>query len=206
MDFRYCQHCNVKSFARIDNFKRHETVCFANPNRINFFCDVCGKKFGRRDNLNVHLSKIHKHPEVEATNIKIASKLDKYLNNNISNDKLFSVKYTIKEALSAKQTMYRFRLTNLAKLLCDAGYFFNIMSDLMEYIMERNDFRNSSDLYQFAIENSSFDYPISSGMAIGKELNVNNVLDRVCNTAQSVRLTDMTNDEIIISLVQTSRT
>ena len=100
MDFRYCQHCNVKSFARIDNFKRHETVCFANPNKINFFCDVCGKQFVRKDNLNVHLSKIHKQPKVESVKIKIDSKLIKYLNNNISNDKLFSVKYTIKEALS----------------------------------------------------------------------------------------------------------
>ena len=65
MEFRYCQYCNVKSFARIDNFKRHETVCFANPNRINFFCDVCGKKFSRKDNLNTHLTKLHKQNKID---------------------------------------------------------------------------------------------------------------------------------------------
>ena len=204
MDFHYCQYCNVKSFARIDNFKRHETVCFANPNRINFCCDVCGKKFVRKDNLNVHLSKIHKQPKVESSNIKIGPILNKYLSNNIQNDKLFSVKSSSKEALSLKQSKYHFRLTNLAKSLCEAGFIFNVMSDLMEYVMEHNDFRNSSDLYQFVIENVSFDYPISSGMKIGRELDVNDVLNRVCSTAQSVRLNDITNNEIILSLVHRS--
>ena len=202
MDFRYCQHCKVKSYARIDNFKRHETVCFANPNRINFFCDVCGKKFVRKDNLNTHLSKLHQHPKVPTFNNEITSQLDKYLNNAILNDKLFSVKILNKKALSLKQTIYNVSLTNLAKSICHAGYMYNIMSDVMEYVMEHNNFRKSSNLCQLVIENVSFDYPISSGLVLGKELDVNNILNRVSNTAQSVRVNDITNNEIIFSVIQ----
>ena len=204
MEFRYCQYCKVKSFARIDNFKRHETVCFANPNRINFFCDVCGKTFTRKDNLSKHLSKMHKHPQVLPINNEIMSQVEKYLSNSFSHNELFSViKTTNRVFVSSKHTKYQFRLTKLANSLCEAGYMFNLMSDLMEYVLEQSNLHDSSDLCQIVVEHISLDYPISSGMIIGTELNVNDILNRIDRTLQSEKLisTDKHN-HVIISLFE----
>ena len=201
MEFRYCQYCKVKSFARIDNFKRHETVCFANPNRINFFCDICGKKFSRKDNLNNHLSKLHKQPKEL---IKSGStELNKYLANTIPQNELFSVTKNINNVFeSFSETRFQFHLTKIANSLCASGYMFNIMSNLIEHVMEQTNFRDSSDLCQIVIEHISLDYPISSGMVIGKEIDVNDILNRTQRVLQSERLINTKNDHntIIISL------
>lgn len=202
-----CRYCQVKTYARLDNFKRHEADCFANPDRRSFVCEVCQKTFVRNDNLRRHQSKLHKFPELQPVNDKIDDALTKYLSGNLEIDKLFVVVKSVKHASRTETTMqsiFHIRLTRLAKQIGEAGYVFKIMSDLLNFVMSETKFRTSSDLCQLIIEHSSLDYPISSGMTIGKELDVNNILKRVIAVSQSERLFDINDDnsELIFSLFE----
>ena len=203
---RLCQYCQVKSYARPDNFKRHEADCFANPNRRNFLCEVCQKKFVRKDNLRRHQSKLHKFPEMQPTDVKLDDELSKYLSGELNSDKLFVVVKSVNHnsrTTETKQTIYHIRLTRLAKQIAEAGYVFKIMSDLLTSVMSETNFRDSSDLCQLIIENTALDYPISSGMLVGEELDVNHILKRVIAVSQSARLFDINDDnELILSLFE----
>ena len=78
--------------------------------------------------------------------------------------------------------------TSKAVNLAKSGRLYLLIEKMIDYVIEECKVRNKKMLYQLTIENSQFDYPLSTGVHIGSQFDFNHMFDRIDRTAQSQKL------------------
>ena len=177
-----CKFCGVSEFTQY--LRRHESICRLNPNRkVELRCDYCNKTFTRAENLRAHTIKKHDPALTEMAEMPEDSK------------KLFKV--TMGQSIDSSKLRYfqqkfTIELTKKGLAVAKTGRLVDILMPAINEQVEK--LRGKPYLAQLSLNTASLDYPITSGVHLIDELDVNQLFDSAERTDQSEKLIQFSDD------------